>query len=240
MVLGQYNPHARYKERAAQRTAALFKTIAIVVVFTVIGFWFGKQYGAEQLVVLKETLNTTEEERNDLQDQLTEANASAQTANMRFEKLQEEVQNIIPKGPMQDLVTKLREQLDKGTDPERLSFVIRSARPPTGCIDPESKRFIVSTPANKGEKSIVQIEDGAIKITGLGVSARSSSGAPEAWYDQGKKVTIFFNFADKTETKSGVLPLRHSLVLNNREYRFTIEKGARSFAKVVFDSCNYP
>ena len=29
-------------------------------------------------------------------------------------------------------------------------------------------------------------------------------------------------------------------VVGNREYRFTIERGARSFAKVIYDSCAYP
>ena len=44
----------------------------------------------------------------------------------------------------------------------------------------------------------------------------------------------------KTDNKAGIMPLHHSVVSGNREYRFTIEEGARSFAKVTFDSCDYP
>lgn len=239
MSLNSYNPHKRYQERAAQRMARLLKLFAFIVVFSVLGFWLGKQYGAEQLIVLKDSVQTLEAQRGEFQTQITELSASAQTANKRYEQLQEEVESILPEGPMQDLVTILREQLNKGTDPERLSFVIRSARPPTGCVDPESKRFVVSTAANKGPQNIVKIGD-TVTVTGVGVSAQNDNGDPEAWYDPAKQVEITFNHGESTEVKKGVLPIRHSMIIGNREYRFSVETGARSFAKVVFDSCSYP
>jgi hypothetical protein len=230
----------RYKQRSAQRITSFLRTLALVSVCVVVGFWFGKQYGAEQVIILEESLESVKQERDDLQTQITEERAAAQTANKRFEQLQEEVQSILPKGPMQDLVTILREQLAKGTDPERLSFVIRSARPPTGCVEPETKRFVVSTPVNTGPKSVIQVADGVVKITGEGVPARNENDSPEAWYDPAKKVTVYFTKGDQTESKEGVLPIRHSVIAEGREYRFSIEQGARSFAKVVFDSCEYP
>lgn len=239
MGLGQYNPHMRYRERAAQRLANGLRLLAFIIVAIIIGFWIGKQYGAEQLITLKESLVVAQQERDELQAKMTEISAAAQTANARYDQLQEEVQSVIPKGPMQDLVTLLREQIKKGTDPERLSFVIRSARPPTGCADPDTKRFVVSTPANAGPKSSARIAD-AITVSGDGVSARSQQGAPEAWYDPAKTIEVYFEHDGKKEVKKGILPLRHSMVVEDREYRFTIEQGARSFAKVVFDSCDYP
>jgi len=239
MSLNSYNPHKRYQERSAQRLAGMLRIAVFVIVSLLLGFWFGKQYGAEQLIFLKETVQNLEKERDELQSQATDLTASAQTANMRYEQLQEEVASILPAGPMQDLVTVLREQLNKGTDPERLSFVIRSARPPTGCVDPESKRFVVSTPANKGPQSVVQIVD-SVTITGVGISAQNKEGQPEAWFDQAKKVSITFQNGEEKEVKQDTLPIRHSMIIGNREYRFTVEAGARSFAKVVFDSCNYP
>jgi hypothetical protein len=36
------------------------------------------------------------------------------------------------------------------------------------------------------------------------------------------------------------MPLQHSMVVQNREYRFTIDAGAKSFARITFDSCDYP
>jgi len=239
MALGNYNPNRRYQERAAQRLAGTLKLFAFVIVSIIIGFWLGKQFGAEQLITLKDSVQRLQVERDSLQEQITDLTAIAQTANMRYEQLQEEVQSVLPEGPVQDLVTLVREQLAKGTDPERLSYIIRSARPPTGCVDPETKRFVVATPANTGPKSIVEIAE-KIKITGEGASSINKDGDPEAWFDQTKKVKITFDDNNVKEVEEDILPIRHSMIVEDREYRFTIEAGARSFAKVVFDSCNYP
>lgn len=240
MSLNNYNPHMRYKERNAQRVASALGVVAVILISILLGFWLGKQYGAEHLITLKDEVEMLEEERISLQEQVTELSATAQTANTRYEQLQEEVESILPAGPMQDIVTLVREQLKQGMDAERLSFVIRSARPPSGCTEPESKRFVINTPAYSGPQSLASIADGKIKIGGSGKSARNSKGLPEAWYDPSKRVEVYFVNGDKKEFKKGVLPLRYSTVVENREYRFTIEKGARSFAKAVYDSCAYP
>ena len=58
--------------------------------------------------------------------------------------------------------------------------------------------------------------------------------------DPAQQVTVRFKNGEVAETKKGILPLRHSIIVNNREYRFTVEEGSRSFAKVVYDSCAYP
>lgn len=240
MSLGSYNPHTRYKERAAQRVSSALGLLAFMLISILIGFWLGKQFGAESLIKMKDEIKSLKAERDLLQENVTELSAASQMANMRYEQLQEEVASILPEGPMQNMVTLVRQQLDEGMDPERLAFVIRSARPPTGCIDPETKRFVVSTPAYSGPASKAAIADGAIEITGSGSSARNDKNLPEAWYDPAKVVEISFKTGEKTETKKGTLPIRYSVVVEDREYRFTIESGARSFAKVTFDSCAYP
>ena len=183
MSLNSYNPHTRYRDRAAQKTMNFFKFLAIAIIFVLCGFWLGKQYGAENLIMLKDRVVSLESERDLLQDNVTELSSKAQTADMRFEKLQEEVNSIIPKGPMQDLVTLVREQLKQGMDPQRLSSAIRSARPPSNCTQPETKRFVVKTPAYKGPLSFARVAGGNITITGAGKSARNAQKLPEAWYD---------------------------------------------------------
>ena len=240
MSLSNYNPHRRYQERAAQRFTSFLGLMALTLIAILIGFWLGKQYGATQLITLKDEVKSLITERDTLRDNATELSATAQTANMRYEKLQEEVQSVLPEGPVQDLVSLVREQLKQGMDPERLSFVIRSARPPTGCVDPQSKRFVVNTPAYNGPKSIALIADGLIEISGSGSSARNSKNKPEAWYDPAKRVGINFKHNNKVETKKGTLPLRYSVVSGDREYRFTIEAGTKSFARIMYDSCSYP
>lgn len=240
MALHSYNPHTRYRERSAQRFVSFLKFLSIVFLSILAGFWFGKQYGAEQLIVLKDKNETLTQERDLLQENVTELSAQAQTSETRYKQLQEQVDSIIPKGPMQDLATMVREQIDQGMDPERLAFLIRSARPPTNCSEPDVKRFVVNTPAYQGPSSKVSIAEGAIIIEGSGKSARNDKGQPEAWYDPSQPVKVTFNHNGKQDVKRRVLPIKYSVVAEDREYRFTVESGTRSFAKVVFDSCDYP
>lgn len=238
MLINNYNPHSRYRERAMQRMTGMISMLIVIALSACVGFWIGKQYGVEQNISLRDSVGELTKERNLLQGNVTELRAEAQTANTRYEQIKAEYNAIMPEGPMQDLTRLVREQLDQGMAPERLSFVIKSARPPTGCTDPESKRFVVSTPNYTGPDSNASVE--GITIKAKGVSATNRNGQPEAWFDPAQTVAVTFTTAEGTETKSGIFPIRHSVVSGGREYRFTIEEGAKSFARVVFDSCAYP
>lgn len=240
MMLESYNPNTRYRNRAAQRMSNAVSMIIVIILSACVGFWMGKQYGVEHNASLGRQVESLTKERNLLQTNVTELRAEAQTANTRYEQIKAEYNAVMPEGPMQDLTSLVRQQLDQGMAPERLSFVIKSARPPTGCTEPETKRFIVSTPNYAGPASTVSVADGAIMISGKGTSSTNKDGKAEAWFDPAKGVQVSFSAEGKTETKNGNLPIRHSIVTGGREYRFTVEEGSKSFAKVVFDSCAYP
>lgn len=239
-MISSYDPSARYKNRSKQRIASFVVFAMVVVVSGGLGFWLGGQSAQEQIIRLKAQNVSLSSEYEQMQDNLTQLRAEAQTANTRFEQVKQEYSELIPEGPMQELTTLLRAQLEKGMDPQRLAFFIRSARPPTGCVEPEVKRFVVSTPAYKGPESIVTVADGAVTIKGTGTSARNDKGQPEAWYDPAQPVSLVFQSPNGSDKKRGTLPIQHSVVAGNREYRFTIEEGSRSFAKVIYDSCSYP
>ncbi len=239
-MLNDYNPHSRYRERAMQRVSNAIAMIIVIIMSTGVGLWFGKQYAATNQISLQEQVEGLTKQNTELQENVTELRAEAQTANTRYEQIRAEYESQIPEGPMQDIIKLIREQLGQGMAPERLAFLIRSARPPTGCTEPETKRFVVTTPAYQGPDSAVTVADGHVLVTATGVSAKNDKGAPEAWYDPAQSVTVKFKSGEVAESKSGTLPLRHSVIVDNREYRFTVEEGSRSFAKVVFDSCAYP
>lgn len=239
-MLDSYNPSSRYKNRAAQRVSNAISMILVIGLSASVGFWLGKQYGVEKAISLREQVKQLTAERVTLQQNVTELRAEAQTANTRYEQIKAEYNAVMPEGPMQDLTRLVRQQLDQGMAPERLFFVIKSARPPTDCTEPETKRFIVSTPSYAAPDSTVSVADGAVIISGKGTSAMTKDGRAEAWFDPAKDITINFSANGSVETKSGALPLRHSIVVGGREYRFTIDQGAKSFAKVVYDSCAYP
>jgi hypothetical protein len=207
-----------------------------------VGYYFGKERALQESVFLKEREKTLTQENSALQDSITQLRTEARTATLRFEELQKTYQDKVPAGGAADnLMTLINKQLEEGADPERLSFLIRSGRPPRNCTDPETQRFIVSNPAYTGTESNANIGQGAILIKAYGTSARNDKGENEAWYDPSKSISLEFALKDgRTDKKKGVMPLTHSIVLEGREYRFTVTEGARSFAKVTFDSCDYP
>jgi hypothetical protein len=205
------------------------------------GFWLGNQNAGQQERILQRRVESLLDEQEVLQDSVTELRVEAQTAVSRYEQLQETYKEVLPEGPMQELVALVKQQLDDGRSAERLAFLIRSARPPKNCSEPETKRFVVLTPAYDGPGGQISIADGALIVKASGQSAVDAQGRPEAWYDPSKKVKVEFSGRERTaETKGGIMPLRHSVIVEDREYRFTIAAGARSFAKVTFDSCDYP
>lgn len=218
-----------------------FGSMLFLVCVVATGFWFGKESVGHNERVLKSNIKELEATNAALEESLIEQRSQAQTATTRFEQLQEQYKAVVPEGPVQDLLTLLRKQLEEGRDPERLAFLIRSARPPRNCSEPETKRFVVSTPANAAPQSKISVADGRIVVTGLGVSAKSEQGQPEAWYDPTREVALeFYELGGNKVEKKGIFPLHYSMVVGSKEYRFTVTDGARSFAKVTFDSCDYP
>ncbi len=240
MMINSYNPHNRYRARAQQRVTNTITMVIVIALSACVGFWMGKQFGVEHNSSLERQVENLTKERNLLQTNVTELRAEAQTANTRYEQIKAEYNSVMPEGPMQDLTSLVRQQIDQGMEPDRLAFVIKSARPPTGCTDPETKRFIVSTPNYTGPDSSVSVAEGSIIIKAKGTSATSKTGQAEAWFDPAQNVEVTFTSGGKAETKKANFPIRHSVVADGREYRFTIEEGAKSFARVVFDSCAYP
>lgn len=118
--------------------------------------------------------------------------------------------------------------------------IIRAAQPPQNCSQAVNKRFVLSTPSYKGPQSGVTFADGTVTVSGSGDSSISSKQEKEAWFDPGKPITVVFTvIGGKKETKTGLLPLHHTIILGNKEYRFTISEGPRSFIVISSDYCDY-
>ena len=241
MVFSSYNPYDRYRQRAAKRTSTVVTFVFIFAGIFILGYWVGGIRAQQNIYILQEEKRILTEESDKVQEEMIELRAEAQTANVRFEQLRATYDELISDGPMQDLVTLLREQIDSGLDVGRLQSVIVSARPPQNCSDPQSKRFVVLTPVYNGPSSEASIDNGVVSIFGKGVSAKNSQGKKEAWFDPAQPVEITFQGADgRSKTKKGILPLSYSMILKSKEYRFTLTSAAKSFVKVTYDHCDYP
>ena len=240
MDFSSYNPHERYRRRAARRTTSMLIFLFIFLAICGVGYWAGTIHAQQRIYILQQEKGSLADENKKMQNEMTQLRAEAQTANVRLEQLRASYEEILPEGPMRDLVTLLKQQIDKGVDVKRLESVILLARPPQNCTDPESKRFVVTTPVYKGPGSTATISSG-IAVFGEGVAARNSTGHKEAWFDPRQPVSITFKVKGReTKVKKGILPIYHSTVSDGKEYRFTVSASAKSFAKVTFDHCDYP
>ena len=249
MSLNYYDPSSRYRERSKKRARSFFSLMMYAAVFGSAGYFVRQVIHEKSATMESKQLKIVMQENEDLQQQVMELKADLQFSVTSFEQLKRRYDEELPEeGELRTVLDLVKLQLQNGIGADRLAFLIRSSRPPSNCTDAISKRFIVSTPSYKGEKSVVNAddtlagqEDNFVKVSGEGRSARGESGRAEAWYDASRAITVTFENAEgEVETKQGVLPFQHSVVSGAREFRFSVEQGAQSFARVTYDVCDYP
>lgn len=241
MTFGSYDSGARYRRLAKERTRRNIVVVVLLGVFAFSGYWFGGSSAKSRIAALERDAKVYASDKAALEKQVTGLRAQLQTAGVHYKQLEDKYASEVPQGELKKLLDLTRKRLEEGANPERLQFVIQSAAPPRNCNESQTKRFVIRTPVYQGPKSAVTVGDGVITITGEGASALNEDGQPEAWYDPGKAVTIrFTGLGGQNDEKTEVLPLHHSMIVDDREYRFTVSQGTRSFAKVTFDSCAYP
>lgn len=232
--------HDRYRQRAKDN---LYRNVSIIIALTFaasLGYIAGgKKHDQEsrqliqQNTELKEIASVSEEKS-------TLAEANYQTLVIKYRQLENQYNRDVPQGDFGLVTALVKEQLDKGLSMERMVQIIRAAQPPRNCSQAQNKRFILSTPAYKGPESGVTFADGAITVSGNGEPSINNKREKEAWFDPGKPVDITFTvIGGKKEVKTGLLPLHHTIIMRDKEYRFTISEGPRSFIVISGDHCDY-
>ena len=240
-MLEMYDPGARYRRRSAKRFVNILKLLFLVLLIGGVGFYFGRLQAVKEIHLLEEKHKSAVNDLEDITKEITDLRAEARTSNIRYEQLKTNYEEILPAGPIQDLTMLMKKQLDEGIDPKRMESVLRAVSPPQNCTEAQSKRFVVTTPAYAGPVSKVSIDKRNIVIYGSGESARNSGGDAEAWFDPTKPVEMTFELSSgKKEVKTGVLPIQYYVIYDDKEYRFTIAPGERSFARVTYDNCDAP
>lgn len=236
-----YESGGRYRRRMAERRRKAMLVIFALVLMCGFFFWWGGENVRSSEVAYKQQASALKEERANLEKIITDLRAEVASTTVRYQQMEQKYLAEVPQGEFKVLTDLVRKQLNSGIKHSRLQFIIESARPPKNCTAPAAKRFVVKTPVYSGPHGTVAFGNGAITVTGEGQSAMGAGGAAEAWYDPGKPVKItFIEIGGKETVKEGLLPIQHSMVLGNKEYRFTVAAGERSFISVTSDNCDYP
>lgn len=232
--------HERYNQRSRQSFYRGALVLGCIIVAIMIGYGSGQKKNDQELRMMRRQTKELQKNYEQNQQQLTQLQADLQTQLIKFQQLENQYERDVPQGDLGLLMALLKEQMEKGMAVERMVEIIRAAEPPQNCSQAVNKRFILSTPAYKGPESAVTFAEGMITMLGKGQASNSGNQEKEAWFDPGKPVTIIFKIAGgKSEEKTGLLPLQHTIILRDKEYRFTISEGPRSFVVVSSDNCDY-
>lgn len=233
--------HDRYRQRNRESFYRGTAIAAAVIASIMLGFYAGVKKSAQDERQIAIHNIDLQQQTKDSEQTKTELQAKYQTLYIQYQQLADKYTRELPQGDLAQLTALIKDQLNKGMAAKRLAQIIRSAQPPQNCSEAISKRFILSTPIYKGPESAVTFADGAITVTGQGEASINSTRSKEAWFDPGKPVNMVFRvIGGKKDEKTGLLPLHHTIIVQNREYRFTVSEGPRSFIVVTSDSCDYP
>ncbi|MCE9507543.1 MAG: hypothetical protein K8R48_04405 [Alphaproteobacteria bacterium] len=235
------DPGGRYRRRAEEGRRRLVLFLLAAGILSSLSYWRGAENVRSTESAHQQQSVRLQEEREGLEQTITSLRSELQSTQVRYQQLEEKYKQDVPAGALKQLTELVKKQLDSGINAERLSSAINSARPPKNCSAPAVKRFVIKTPVYSGPHGSVSFANGMITVTGQGEPAVGSTGTPEAWYDPGKPLSIsFIQTGGKETVKTGLLPVHHSMIIANKEYRFTVAAGERSFISVTSDSCDYP
>ena len=226
----------RNRERSRRRLMIylrLAKWVLLLVIFFGIGYssyQSGLWLAERKLVTLREDLAglqrlqaETERTRDDLQARLAKANDDIRALQRRYD-------SDVPTGAPAELLKLARERLSGGLSAERLAEALRLAAPVIACEGrPQLKRFVLRTGPNPVADDTVSFIDGL-------VSLHASLGAGE---DATRPVTLSFTRVNGPPSSvSGKLPLRHTVIVDNVEYRFTVAASdIRGYLTVTMNNC---
>lgn len=224
---------------------ALFKwvlALALIVLAGVFAYETGSRLAERETIRLKEQIaelsRTIEESRRDD----SELKAAAEAAKKGQRDWQQRYEKDVPTGADKQLYELARRKLADGVDFERLKFIIQATENERQCAEGlATRRFIVPTPLYKGGNDSVGFAKATITVTAKGQTSRDKAGNPLARFDPAKEVTLIFaQLGGRVTEVRGILPLHHSVIIGDSEYRFSVVAGTPGFVLVTGDRCAYP
>lgn len=243
MSLGLHENRQRRRRRFWWSVTKWTLALVLVLAAGAYSYRFGAQLAEREVVMAEQRIVELSQEVAGLQEQSAALATDLAKARETIAGWQARYEREVPTGFVREMMALVQEKLKAGADQERLAFLVAAADKPRSCDgEPDTKRFIVTTELQSGgANDAVSFGDRAITVTAMGAPARNASGDLEAWFDPQQPVAVTFTqLGGKTARAEGTLPLHHSVVAGDSEYRFTALPGARGFLTVTADRCDYP
>lgn len=216
--------------------------VVVIAAAGVIGYNLGVYRAERPVREFEDRIAELETDNDSMNQEIQELVSVVANAQEQKTALEKRYVRDVPDEAQRRLLALATAKLAEGISRERLAFVIGAVENVRKCDDePVTKRFIVQTPLHDGANSSVGFSNSAVTVTGTGVSAKTPTGAPQAWYDPAEPVAMrFTHIGGKSVEVTGKLPLQKSLVAGGTEYRFAVSEGPQGFALVSSDRCDYP
>lgn len=233
------------RRRRTRMILTLLRWLVVIGVAVAAGYYawdFGTELARQDVRVLQDQLVQAGAENRQLRTDITGLEAALREERRLVAQWRDRYQSEVPSPEDAALLELIKQRLADGVSRERLAEVISLAQERDIC-EPltEARRFVVQNPVYSGANDSVSFADNAVIVTATGESQVNAAGRPEAWFDPAKPVTVYFaRPGGETSSAEGILPIHHSVVVGDRELRFSVVAGARSFAVVSGQSCVYP
>jgi len=233
------------RRRRGRIILVLLRWLFVIAVALAAGYYswdFGTKLARQEVGVLEDRLAQANAENAQLRTDITGLETALREERALVAQWQERYQAEVPSAEDKQLMGVIQERIAAGISRERLYEIVGLAQERQNCEPlPGARRFVVQNPVYAGANDTVSFAENAIIVTATGESELNTDGRPEAWFDAAKPVTVFFSRPGGATTSAvGVLPLHHAVVVGDREYRFSIVAGTRSFAEISGQSCAYP
>ncbi|UCH73070.1 MAG: hypothetical protein JSU82_11960 [Rhodospirillales bacterium] len=218
-------------------------TTAFLLVLGVSSYWTGAKLAKSEVTRLERKVADLEKDAAALRERNAALESEAAIARESESKWQARYKAEVPTGKSRELLTLIEDEIAKGADPQRVAFLVTTAADERSCDSAlQTKRFLLRTPLYSGANDAVSFANNAIIVTGEGALSSDPDGKPQAWFDPAKPVTLSFRQpgGDRSEA-SGLLPLHHSVVRGDTEYRFTVTASeSQGFITVTAERCAFP
>src|SRR5438128_2459357 len=122
-----------YRRQQQEKRRKIITVSLIAVALAGLSYWWGGEVVRSSEVAYKQQAMKLQDERGQLEKTITDLKSQVQSSEVRYDQLSARYQAEVPQGEFKRLADLVKRQLDGGIKPDRLAFVIESARPPRNC-----------------------------------------------------------------------------------------------------------
>ncbi|HMB75897.1 MAG TPA: hypothetical protein VKN76_05830 [Kiloniellaceae bacterium] len=241
MSLGLRESRARRRRQIWWSVTKWLLALALILAAGVYAYYAGSNLAQREVERQQAEIDALEAQVEALNQEKQKILLQTKAIARRAKEWEEQYRVDIPNDSVRRLLTAVRAKLDGGLDANRLGFLIDAAEEPHDCEeDPDSKRFIVKIDNRSNGNDSVSF-DRAVVVTASGAAAEDEDGNRQGWYDPDKPLKVTFrHLSGETSEIEATLPIHHSMIVEDQEFRFALVPGDRGFVTVTGQRCSYP